>query len=205
MALYVHKLHDWRDCWGFPELEEGHVRYMTFTYSVKVCVCTHSIGGDQALPACCYLHINMRVEYFLTYRRTQVSHLPACCFLFCGLGFGVMLHLVATLCTAVMSSVIVLSSVSNALFSPSVASGLSPPTYAAFPAPAAMLSTEAALYQPPLLATPRTPQPPTHSPAPALAYYSPQPQLYMNMNMNYTAYYPRYQLMRLICSHSRHT
>ncbi|GAA6096590.1 epithelial splicing regulatory protein 2 isoform X1 [Tachysurus ichikawai] len=67
---------------------------------------------------------------------------------------------------------------------------LSPPTYAAFPGPAAMLSTEAALYQPPLLATPRTPQPPTHSPVPTLAYYSPQPQLYMNMNMNYTAYYP---------------
>uniref|UniRef100_A0A8B9RCH1 Epithelial splicing regulatory protein 2 n=1 Tax=Astyanax mexicanus TaxID=7994 RepID=A0A8B9RCH1_ASTMX len=66
---------------------------------------------------------------------------------------------------------------------------LSPPTYAAFPSPAAMLSAEA-LYQPPLLATPRTPQPPTHSPAPALTYYSPQPQLYMNMNMNYTAYYP---------------
>ncbi|XP_026992883.1 epithelial splicing regulatory protein 2 isoform X2 [Tachysurus fulvidraco] len=65
---------------------------------------------------------------------------------------------------------------------------LSPPTYAAFPGPAAMLSTEAALYQPPLLATPRTPQPPTHSPVPTLAYYSPQPQLYMNMN--YTAYYP---------------
>uniref|UniRef100_A0AAR2JWG4 RRM domain-containing protein n=1 Tax=Pygocentrus nattereri TaxID=42514 RepID=A0AAR2JWG4_PYGNA len=70
---------------------------------------------------------------------------------------------------------------------------LSPPTYAAFPAQTAMLSTEAAaLYQPPLLATPRTPQPPTHSPAPTLTYYSPQPQLYMNMNMNYTAYYPRY-------------
>uniref|UniRef100_A0AAR2IRB4 RRM domain-containing protein n=1 Tax=Pygocentrus nattereri TaxID=42514 RepID=A0AAR2IRB4_PYGNA len=68
---------------------------------------------------------------------------------------------------------------------------LSPPTYAAFPAQTAMLSTEAAaLYQPPLLATPRTPQPPTHSPAPTLTYYSPQPQLYMNMNMNYTAYYP---------------
>ncbi|XP_064846415.1 epithelial splicing regulatory protein 2-like isoform X1 [Oncorhynchus masou masou] len=55
-----------------------------------------------------------------------------------------------------------------------------------------MLS-EAALYQPPLLATPRTPQPP-HSPhpTPTLAYY-PQhhpAQLYMNMNMNYTAYYP---------------
>ncbi|KAF4090965.1 hypothetical protein AMELA_G00031690 [Ameiurus melas] len=67
---------------------------------------------------------------------------------------------------------------------------LSPPTYAAFPSPAAMLSTEAAMYQPPLLATPRTPQPPSHSPAPTFAYYSPQPQLYMNMNMNYTTYYP---------------
>ncbi|XP_051562600.1 epithelial splicing regulatory protein 2-like isoform X1 [Myxocyprinus asiaticus] len=65
---------------------------------------------------------------------------------------------------------------------------LSPPTYTAFPATAAMLPTEAAFYQPPLLATPRTPQPPTHSPAPTLAYYSPTPQLYMNMN--YTAYYP---------------
>ncbi|XP_056317732.1 epithelial splicing regulatory protein 2 isoform X2 [Danio aesculapii] len=65
---------------------------------------------------------------------------------------------------------------------------LSPPTYAAFPAAPAMLPTEAALYQPPLLATPRTPQAPTHSPAPALAYYS--PQLYMNMNMSYTTYYP---------------
>ncbi|XP_046897862.1 epithelial splicing regulatory protein 2 isoform X2 [Hypomesus transpacificus] len=66
---------------------------------------------------------------------------------------------------------------------------LSPPSYAAFPAQAAMLS-EAALYQPPLLATPRTPQPPTHNPTPTLAYYPPHPQLYMNMNMNYTAYYP---------------
>uniref|UniRef100_A0A668ANP9 Epithelial splicing regulatory protein 2 n=1 Tax=Myripristis murdjan TaxID=586833 RepID=A0A668ANP9_9TELE len=67
---------------------------------------------------------------------------------------------------------------------------LSPPTaYAAFPAPAAVLS-EAALYQPPLLATPRPPQPTTHSPAHTLAYYPPQPHLYMNMNMNYTAYYP---------------
>lgn len=65
---------------------------------------------------------------------------------------------------------------------------LSPPTYAAFPAAPAMLPTEAALYQPPLLATPRTPQAPTHSPAPAFAYYS--PQLYMNMNMSYTTYYP---------------
>lgn len=69
---------------------------------------------------------------------------------------------------------------------------LAPPAYAAFPSPA-MLS-EAALYQPPLLATPRTPQPP-HSPhpTPTLAYYPPQhhpAQLYMNMNMNYTAYYP---------------
>uniref|UniRef100_A0A8C7RXH8 Epithelial splicing regulatory protein 2 n=1 Tax=Oncorhynchus mykiss TaxID=8022 RepID=A0A8C7RXH8_ONCMY len=71
---------------------------------------------------------------------------------------------------------------------------LAPPAYAAFPSPA-MLS-EAALYQPPLLATPRTPQPP-HSPhpTPTLAYYPPQhhpAQLYMNMNMNYTAYYPSY-------------
>uniref|UniRef100_A0A671MFA8 Epithelial splicing regulatory protein 2 n=2 Tax=Sinocyclocheilus anshuiensis TaxID=1608454 RepID=A0A671MFA8_9TELE len=65
---------------------------------------------------------------------------------------------------------------------------LSPPTYAAFPATPAMLPTEAALYQPPLLATPRTPQAPAHNPAPALAYYS--PQLYMNMNMSYTTYYP---------------
>ncbi|XP_048887005.1 epithelial splicing regulatory protein 2 isoform X3 [Brienomyrus brachyistius] len=71
---------------------------------------------------------------------------------------------------------------------------LSPPTYAAFPATAAALlpATEAALYQPPLLATPRATQPPTPANAPALAYYSPQhhAQLYMNMNMNYTAYYP---------------
>uniref|UniRef100_A0A674EK37 Epithelial splicing regulatory protein 2 n=1 Tax=Salmo trutta TaxID=8032 RepID=A0A674EK37_SALTR len=47
---------------------------------------------------------------------------------------------------------------------------LAPPAYAAFPSPA-MLS-EAALYQPPLLATPRTPQPPL-SPHPTLAYYPP--------------------------------
>ncbi|KTF80892.1 hypothetical protein cypCar_00046046, partial [Cyprinus carpio] len=67
-------------------------------------------------------------------------------------------------------------------------SGLSPPTYAAFSATPAMLPAEAALYQPPLLATPRTPQAPAHNPAPALAYYS--PQLYMNMNMSYTTYYP---------------
>uniref|UniRef100_A0A8D3D985 Epithelial splicing regulatory protein 2 n=1 Tax=Scophthalmus maximus TaxID=52904 RepID=A0A8D3D985_SCOMX len=66
---------------------------------------------------------------------------------------------------------------------------LSPPTaYAAFPTPPAMLS-EAALYQPPLLAAPRPP-PTTHAHSPALAYYPPQPHLYMNMNMNYTAYYP---------------
>uniref|UniRef100_A0A3Q2CDB8 Epithelial splicing regulatory protein 2 n=1 Tax=Cyprinodon variegatus TaxID=28743 RepID=A0A3Q2CDB8_CYPVA len=66
---------------------------------------------------------------------------------------------------------------------------LSPPTaYAAYPTPPAILS-EAALYQPPLLAAPR-PQTTVHSPAHALAYYPPQPHLYMNMNMNYTAYYP---------------
>uniref|UniRef100_A0A8C5EK84 Epithelial splicing regulatory protein 2-like n=1 Tax=Gouania willdenowi TaxID=441366 RepID=A0A8C5EK84_GOUWI len=67
---------------------------------------------------------------------------------------------------------------------------LSPPTaYAAFPTPPAILS-EAALYQPPLLAAPRPAQTATHSPAHALAYYPPQPHLFMNMNMNYTAYYP---------------
>lgn len=70
-------------------------------------------------------------------------------------------------------------------------SGLSPPTYTAFHATPTMIPTEAALYQSPLLATPRTPHPPTHSPAHALAYYS--PQLYMNMNMSYTTYYPRYK------------
>lgn len=65
-----------------------------------------------------------------------------------------------------------------------------------------MLPAEAALYQPPLLATPRTPQAPAHNPAPALAYYS--PQLYMNMNMNmnmnYTTYYPRYKEKTNICA-----
>lgn len=72
-----------------------------------------------------------------------------------------------------------------------VSAGLSPPTaYAAFPTPPAILS-EAALYQPPLLAAPRPPQTTAHSPAHALAYYPPHPHLYMNMNMNYTAYYPR--------------
>lgn len=73
----------------------------------------------------------------------------------------------------------------------SLSVGLSPPTaYAAFPTPPAILS-EAALYQPPLLAAPRPPQTTAHSPAHTLAYYPPQPHLYMNMNMNYTAYYPR--------------
>uniref|UniRef100_A0A3B4YXN4 Epithelial splicing regulatory protein 2 n=1 Tax=Stegastes partitus TaxID=144197 RepID=A0A3B4YXN4_9TELE len=76
---------------------------------------------------------------------------------------------------------------------------LSPPTaYAAFPTPPAILS-EAALYQPPLLAAPRPPQTTAHNPAHTLAYYPPQPHLYMNMNMNYTAYYPRsvqYQLQQ---------
>uniref|UniRef100_A0A665SZ99 Epithelial splicing regulatory protein 2-like n=1 Tax=Echeneis naucrates TaxID=173247 RepID=A0A665SZ99_ECHNA len=67
---------------------------------------------------------------------------------------------------------------------------LSPPTaYTAFPTPPAILS-EAALYQPPLLAAPRPHQATAHSPAHTLAYYPPQPHLYMNMNMNYTAYYP---------------
>lgn len=72
-----------------------------------------------------------------------------------------------------------------------LSTGLSPPTaYAAFPTPPAILS-EAALYQPPLLAAPRPPQTTAHSPAHTLAYYPPHPHLYMNMNMNYTAYYPR--------------
>ncbi|XP_008309106.1 epithelial splicing regulatory protein 2 isoform X2 [Cynoglossus semilaevis] len=66
---------------------------------------------------------------------------------------------------------------------------LSPPTaYAAFPTAPAILS-EAALYQPPLLAAPRPPQTTAHSPH-TMAYYPHQPHLYMNMNMNYTAYYP---------------
>ncbi|KAM8876648.1 epithelial splicing regulatory protein 2 isoform 1-T1 [Synchiropus picturatus] len=63
---------------------------------------------------------------------------------------------------------------------------LSPPAaYSAFPTPPALLS-EAALYQPHLLATPRPHQGSPHSAA--LAYYPPQPHFYMNMN--YTAYYP---------------
>ncbi|KAM4593370.1 epithelial splicing regulatory protein 2 isoform 1-T1 [Odontesthes bonariensis] len=65
---------------------------------------------------------------------------------------------------------------------------LSPPTaYSAFPSSPAILS-EAALYQPPLLAAPRPPQTTVHSPAHTLAYYPPQPHVFMNMN--YAAYYP---------------
>ncbi|XP_043832118.1 epithelial splicing regulatory protein 1 isoform X2 [Dromiciops gliroides] len=55
---------------------------------------------------------------------------------------------------------------------------LSPPSYT-FPAPAAVIPTEAALYQPSVLLSPRTLQP---SPA----YYPAGTQLFMN----YTAYYP---------------
>ncbi|OXB69401.1 hypothetical protein ASZ78_004891 [Callipepla squamata] len=57
--------------------------------------------------------------------------------------------------------------------------GLSPPSYS-FPAPAAVVPTEAALYQPSVLLNPRTLQPST-------AYYPAGAQLFMN----YTAYYPR--------------
>ncbi|GAB1288309.1 Epithelial splicing regulatory protein 1 [Apodemus speciosus] len=56
---------------------------------------------------------------------------------------------------------------------------LSPPSYT-FPAPAAVIPTEAAIYQPSLLLNPRALQPPT-------AYYPAGTQLFMN----YTAYYPR--------------
>uniref|UniRef100_A0A8C9T0P6 Epithelial splicing regulatory protein 2 n=1 Tax=Scleropages formosus TaxID=113540 RepID=A0A8C9T0P6_SCLFO len=75
---------------------------------------------------------------------------------------------------------------------------LSPPTYAAFPSPAAVLPGDAALYQPPLLATPRPAQPLAHSTAPTLAYYPPQAhgQLYMN----YTAYYPSFQGAEMIAA-----
>uniref|UniRef100_A0A5F8GZ48 Epithelial splicing regulatory protein 1 n=1 Tax=Monodelphis domestica TaxID=13616 RepID=A0A5F8GZ48_MONDO len=55
---------------------------------------------------------------------------------------------------------------------------LSPPSYT-FPAPAAVIPTEAALYQPSVLLSPRTLQPST-------AYYPAGAQLFMN----YTAYYP---------------
>ncbi|NWV50579.1 ESRP1 protein, partial [Daphoenositta chrysoptera] len=58
---------------------------------------------------------------------------------------------------------------------------LSPPAYS-FPAPAAVVPTEAALYQPSMLLNPRTLQPST-------AYYPAGAQLFMN----YTAYYPSMQ------------
>ncbi|OWK04194.1 ESRP1 [Cervus elaphus hippelaphus] len=56
---------------------------------------------------------------------------------------------------------------------------LSPPSYT-FPAPAAVIPTEAAIYQPSVLLNPRALQPST-------AYYPAGTQLFMN----YTAYYPR--------------
>uniref|UniRef100_A0A8C9EIZ4 RRM domain-containing protein n=1 Tax=Pavo cristatus TaxID=9049 RepID=A0A8C9EIZ4_PAVCR len=56
---------------------------------------------------------------------------------------------------------------------------LSPPSYS-FPAPSAVVPTEAAMYQPSVLLNPRTLQPST-------AYYPAGAQLFMN----YTAYYPR--------------
>ncbi|OBS66362.1 hypothetical protein A6R68_05096 [Neotoma lepida] len=56
--------------------------------------------------------------------------------------------------------------------------GLSPPSYT-FPAPTAVIPTEAAIYQPSLLFNPRALQPST-------AYYPAGTQLFMN----YTAYYP---------------
>ncbi|KAJ7403128.1 Epithelial splicing regulatory protein 1 [Pitangus sulphuratus] len=58
---------------------------------------------------------------------------------------------------------------------------LSPPSYS-FPAPAAVVPTEAALYQPSMLLNPRTLQPST-------AYYPAGAQLFMN----YTTYYPSMQ------------
>lgn len=61
----------------------------------------------------------------------------------------------------------------------SVCLGLSPPSYT-FPAPAAVIPTEAAIYQPSVLLNPRALQPST-------AYYPAGTQLFMN----YTAYYPR--------------
>lgn len=57
--------------------------------------------------------------------------------------------------------------------------GLSPPSYT-FPAPTAVIPTEAAIYQPSVLLNPRALQPST-------AYYPAGTQLFMN----YTAYYPR--------------
>ncbi|XP_068789122.1 epithelial splicing regulatory protein 1 isoform X3 [Struthio camelus] len=58
---------------------------------------------------------------------------------------------------------------------------LSPPSYS-FPAPAAVVPTEAALYQPSMLLNPRTLQP-------SAAYYPAGAQLFMN----YAAYYPSMQ------------
>nr|XP_020641063.1 epithelial splicing regulatory protein 1 isoform X1 [Pogona vitticeps] len=58
---------------------------------------------------------------------------------------------------------------------------ISPPSYS-FPAPAAVIPTEAALYQPSVLLSPRTLQPST-------AYYPAGTQLFMN----YAAYYPSMQ------------
>ncbi|XP_061459141.1 epithelial splicing regulatory protein 1 isoform X3 [Rhineura floridana] len=58
---------------------------------------------------------------------------------------------------------------------------ISPPSYS-FPAPAAVIPTDAALYQPSMLLNPRTLQPST-------AYYPAGTQLFMN----YTAYYPSMQ------------
>ncbi|KAF4798036.1 Epithelial splicing regulatory protein 1 [Turdus rufiventris] len=65
---------------------------------------------------------------------------------------------------------------------------LSPPAYS-FPAPAAVVPTEAALYQPSMLLNPRTLQPST-------AYYPAGAQLFMN----YTAYYPSSKLAKMIAS-----
>ncbi|XP_033011485.1 epithelial splicing regulatory protein 1 isoform X1 [Lacerta agilis] len=58
---------------------------------------------------------------------------------------------------------------------------MSPPSYS-FPTPAAVIPTDAALYQPSMLFNPRTLQPST-------AYYPAGTQLFMN----YTAYYPSMQ------------
>ncbi|KAJ7413280.1 Epithelial splicing regulatory protein 1 [Willisornis vidua] len=66
---------------------------------------------------------------------------------------------------------------------------LSPPSYS-FPAPAAVVPTEAALYQPSMLLNPRTLQPST-------AYFPAGAQLFMN----YTAYYPRYVSLDCMRSH----
>nr|XP_058898875.1 epithelial splicing regulatory protein 1 isoform X6 [Kogia breviceps] len=67
---------------------------------------------------------------------------------------------------------------------------LSPPSYT-FPAPAAVIPPEAAIYQPSVLLNPRALQPST-------AYYPAGTQLFMN----YTAYYPRkeYSLLHQSCT-----